>query len=496
MPRPPRRSRLLAVLVASLVAGLASGPAAAGPAAAEPVAPFPTGELIEGVATLADSGETYTLYLPSGYRGEDAAGEADGAPPRRWPALLVFDPRGRSRQAAELFVAGAERFGWIVLSADGTRSDGPWEPNVRAVNALLPELDRRFAVDPRRVYAAGFSGGAHVAWLLGLGGGLAGVIGSGGRDSPEWMTGEVPFASYGAAGTTDFNFAGMHAVDAHFAARGAPHRLEVFEGRHQWLPAELAGEAMGWLEVVAMAQGRRPVDRELAAALLGEETAAARALEEAGELVRAAARYGAITRTWKGPVEVAGAAEAAARLAALEASPAYRAAVRERQKWDSFEAAWHSRLGAALLELRGPQDPASPQRLAARWEIPRLLRLAAEGESATARRTAQRMLETAFVQTSFYLHRDFRAEQRYRHAAVVLEVAAQIRPGAPAVLYNLACARALSGRREKALDALRAAVDAGFSDRRLLETDSDLDSLRRSDAYRQIVAALPPAAAP
>jgi MoxR-like ATPase len=64
------------------------------------------------------------------------------------------------------------------------------------------------------------------------------------------------------------------------------------------------------------------------------------------------------------------------------------------------------------------------------------------------------------------------------------------------VLYNLACAQALSGRREKALDALRAAVDAGFSDRRLLETDSDLDSLRRSDAYRQIVAALPPAAAP
>jgi dienelactone hydrolase len=493
---PPTRRRLPHLLAVPFAVLLAVGVAATSDEAGSAQPPFPAGELVEGVATLTDPGETYTLYLPSGYRGEPAAGEAGEPPPRRWPALLVFDPRGRSRQAAELFVAGAERFGWIVLSADGTRSDGPWEPNVRAVNALLPELDRRFAVDPRRVYAAGFSGGAHVAWLLGLGGGLAGVIGSGGRDSPEWMTAEVPFASYGAAGATDFNFAGMHAVDAHFASRGAPHRLEVFEGRHQWLPAELAAEAIGWLEVVAMAQGRRPVDRELAVELLRAETAAARALEDAGELLRAAGRYGAVVRTWTALVEDAAVAEAAARLAVLEASPAYRAAVRERQKWDSFEAAWHSRLGAALLELRGPQDPASPQRLAARWEIPRLLRLAADGESATARRTAQRMLETAFVQTSFYLHRDFRAEQRYRHAALVLEVAAQIRPGAPGVLYNLACAQALAGRRDKALDALRAAVDAGFADRRLLATDPDLESLRASDAYRRIAAALPAAAAP
>jgi Flp pilus assembly protein TadD len=69
-------------------------------------------------------------------------------------------------------------------------------------------------------------------------------------------------------------------------------------------------------------------------------------------------------------------------------------------------------------------------------------------------------------------------------------VAAQIRPGTPVVLYNLACAQALSGRREKALDALRAAVDAGFSDRRLLETDPDLESLRQEDGFRELLAGL------
>jgi len=536
------------------------------PAAEAPTA-FPTGVLVEGVVSLADPGQTYTLLLPAGYpqggpapapapapAGEaaqapepstDGDGESNGAAtaPRRWPTLLIFDPRGRSRHAAELFLEGAQRHGWILISSDGTRSDGPWEPNERALAALLPEL-RRFAVDPGRLYAAGFSGGAHVAWLLGRTGSLAGVIASGGREGAEWMADDVPFASFGAAGTLDFNYAGMHAIDAHFGRRGAPHRLEIFEGVHRWMPPELATEAVGWMEVVAMGQGQRPVDRLLAADLYAADLERARELEGDGELLRAAERYRAILRTYPQILEPApdsskrptpertmlerskleapeldssepdsselGSPELgepdsgdrvapdlavpAARLAALEARDDYAEAVRQRRRWADYEAAYGARLGRALAELESPQRPVSTARLARRLEIGRLQRLAAEeGASRAQRRTAGRLLASAFVQTAFYLHRDLRAGGQIRQAVAVLEVARQIRPDDPVVLYNLACARALAGREKEALEALRAAVDAGFTNAELLRTDDDLRSLHGREAFDLLLERLDPA---
>jgi len=117
--------------------------------------PPPTGRLVEGLRCESDPSQTYTLYLPSGY-----------SPSRRWPALLVLDPRGRSVVAASLFRDAAEAHGWLLLSSNDTRSDGPAEPNVKALQALWPEVHERYATDARRIYAAGFSGTGMVAWDL------------------------------------------------------------------------------------------------------------------------------------------------------------------------------------------------------------------------------------------------------------------------------------------------------------------------------------------
>ena len=42
--------------------------------------------------------------------------------------------------AAELFRAAAEAHGWILISSNDTRSDGPMEPNVKALQAMKGEL--------------------------------------------------------------------------------------------------------------------------------------------------------------------------------------------------------------------------------------------------------------------------------------------------------------------------------------------------------------------
>ena len=57
--------------------------------------------------------------------------------------------------------------------------------------------------------------------------------------------------------------------------------------------------------------------------------------------------------------------------------------------------------------------------------------------------------------------------------------------------YNMACAYALSGRQDEAIEALLKAVETGYREREHLEVnDTDLESLRRLPAFRTVLEAL------
>jgi ketosteroid isomerase-like protein len=68
-----------------------------------------------------------------------------------------------------------------------------------------------------------------------------------------------------------------------------------------------------------------------------------------------------------------------------------------------------------------------------------------------------------------------------------LEQAIKVGGGGALDFYNLACALALSAQKEKALDNLEKAIDAGFTDRQQYETDSDLDSLRETERFKELL---------
>src|SRR6185312_2343034 len=57
--------------------------------------------------------------------------------------------------------------------------------------------------------------------------------------------------------------------------------------------------------------------------------------------------------------------------------------------------------------------------------------------------------------------------------------------------YNLACGYARLGQKEKALDALNKAIDAGFNNRAFYETDKDFESLRSEVGFKQLLDRLP-----
>jgi predicted esterase len=439
------------------------------------------GQVNEGIACLRDASQTYSVYVPSSYD-----------PDRKQPALLVFDPRGRGTLAAELFRPGAERLGWLVISSNDTRSDGSMEPNLKALAALWPEVNERYATDPKRIYAAGFSGGGVLTLLLGLQtGALAGVVNCGGRLPAELPLEKARFAHYGAAGRSDFNHLPMAEIDQLFERLPAPHRLDVFDGGHEWLPEELATRALGWLELVAMKEATRPRDEELLRALVSADLAAGARLEEAARWLDAGRLYEALLRTLDGlhPLD-----EIRARLARLAEDGRLEDARREQRRADELERAAQRRMAGMFDALRAAEGPLSLAAFKAPARVGELQKKAA-GTGAEAE-AARRVLEALFVQASFNVTRELLDRGERAKAALALQLAAELKPSAAHVHYNLACVLARLGDRKRALGALEQAVTQGFADLAQLSEDPDLAPLRGEARYRVLLERLRSAEAP
>jgi tetratricopeptide (TPR) repeat protein len=279
------------------------------------------------------------------------------------------------------------------------------------------------------------------------------------------------FAVFGTAGTTDFNYLEMRRLPALVAPMRTPVRVESFDGAHAWPPAALAREGVLWLELQAQKTGLLPRDG-VASELQAAWRARAREREAAGDLLGALETWQDSARDLEGLTDVAEEQAAAARLAGREdVEVAYQRVVVET---------W-----ARLLNL-GQPAPAVAELLRA-LDVSSLASRAGKAGTPYERLSAQRRLETAFVQAYFYVPRMLLARGEAKRAAAAQEVAAQIRPTADYVRYDLACSWARAGRRKEALAELRRAVELGFKDAAHMAADPDLEKLRNEPAFQQLL---------
>ena len=82
------------------------------------------------------------------------------------------------------------------------------------------------------------------------------------------------------------------------------------------------------------------------------------------------------------------------------------------------------------------------------------------------------------------------AQKNYAAAVKNLERAIEIGGGTGVDFYNLACAYALSGEADKALDNVERAIGAGVKRRAQFESDPDLASLRELPRFQELLAPL------
>ena len=433
------------------------------------------GRITDKVVCRKDAGQSYALYLPSGYSAD-----------RTWPIIYAFDAGARGLVPVQRFQDAAERYGFIVVGSNNSRN-GPISVANDAFRAMVTDTTARFAVDPRRVYLAGFSGGARVAVLAALAlENAAGVIGAG-AGFPDHIqpTGSLPFAYYGTAGTDDFNYPEMKQLDSALLELGLPRWLEVFEGGHDWPPADVCVRAIEWMETQAMRSKIRPMDDALINRILERVAANAEAEEKAGRLYGAYRRYSGLAATLAGLRDVSPFERKARELAA---SPEVRGALAEEAESVERQRSGHARIvGLADAALTGEDRAAATAELVA--ALGTLKAQAERPRNDAVRMAARRVIMASWISMNQAATLDMERGQ-FTRAAERLSLMRVVRPDSPGVDFALARAWARAGVKRSALEALRSAVKKGFSDAAAIDADPDLQSLRGEDGYRAIIAGL------
>lgn len=424
------------------------------------------GKVVDQIVCRGKPDQSYALFLPSSYGRTRPA-----------PILYLLDPRGRALLALERFREAADAFGWILASSYGSRSDTKDDPNTPALQAMWNDTHERLAIDARRAYVGGFSGTTRFAVALALGAPkvFAGIVGCGaGFPEGRRSYASLPFVYFGTAGDRDFNYYEVRQLDADLEKAKAIHRIEYFDGGHDWPPPDLARRAVAWMEVSAMRSGARPQDPALAAGLLAADLSRADAQSAGGRRAEAGVSYAHAAEDYRGLADV-GPAETKA--AALAASAEVRRAWKDAAERDDRDRAALRRLSQKIqAAVRDPEIPA-PAELSAELGIPALRHRAASG-SPEERLSAERLLANLRVETSFYLPEDLLERGDAAHARLMLQVAAEIDPDNPLTDYNLAAADARTGQKGRAKRELESAVEKGFRRFELLDQDPDFASLR------------------
>src|SRR5690349_948099 len=387
------------------------------------------GQIVERIEAVNDASQSYAVYLPSNY-----------TPDRKWPVLYAFDPGARGRVPVERFKTAAEKYGWILVGSNNSRN-GPWSLAVNAWNAMQTDTHQRFAIDDDRMYATGFSGGARAAIRVAIGCKcLAGVIANGaGFPIDLAPSPQMHFVFFGAAGVDDFNYPELRNLEEPLTKAGISHRIQTFEGRHEWPPEPVATAAVEWMELHAMKAGKRTRDDGFVSAMWQQLLTDAKTREESKNYSEAYQIYLDLAESFKGLRDVA---QIETKVNELGNSRELKAAIREEQAQIKKQRDLENQLNSLMAgrDSGGPLNQTEEDFNSSNL-LPKILsdlrKQSKEPADSAQRRVARRVLDGLFIGLVEQGTNLLQTEKKYAESIKIFTRATEVNPDRAGVYFYL-----------------------------------------------------------
>ncbi len=428
---------------------------------------LPVGEIVDRVECKADQKQSYALYLPSSYD-----------PARPWPVILALDPAGRGEVPVEQFREAAEELGYLVLGSHNSHN-GPLQNGIDAVAAMWSDAEGRLSVDRRRVYLAGFSGGAKMVNRLAQGSIASGVIACG----AGLLDGQPRLQSFdlvAIAGNRDMNYLEVKALADNVRVKGGPSRFFSFDGDHRWPPPHVLKRALEWLDLQAIRGDRRNKqdDREFVGRLFSRDLQAARELEASGGKHAAFLAYADMSRDYQNLVPLL---DVRAQKERLQKDRQVRQAEQALERLHRLERSWIEKI---LPEMLGTGD-----RRPLNWwssQLASIRKLRTRNPAAEYEKLSQRLVEFVWRYAT-EKGQNALQDKKYERALYLAEVALLVKPTSPGLLYHQARVLALSGQPERALASLERALEAGLKDAETVSGDPAFGELLNDPRLQRLL---------
>ncbi len=436
------------------------------------------GQLLDPVACAADPEETYALYLPSTYTTA-----------KQWPIIYIFDPAARGSVPVKMYKDAAEKYGYILAASNNSRNFQGSEVS-RTATALWRDTHTRLALDARRIYMMGFSGGARVATELAMRCeqcAVAGVIAQGaGYPSPPQPNERFSYFSFIA--DRDFNWPEIMELRRKKEEMDAPYRLRVFAGEHDWAPAQIFPEALEWLQLKAMQAAVTPRNAEFIDQQFARMQKEADDARQRKDVIAEFDAYRAMASDFKGLKDVTA---SAAKLAAMKNSSELKQALKKQQDAIDRQNALMQPISSSLARVG---DADLPEQMSLRSTITDgmrdLTQKADHAKSEEDRAIFLRAFKGLWVQTIEAGQAQLQNGKNLALAEFYFQLISDVSPDEAWPRLLLAETSAARGDKKRAIKELREAVKRGLKNPATLEKDTHLQALGDDLEYQQIVAEL------
>jgi len=435
----------------------------------------PKDQVTDSIKCRDAIGQSYALYRPAKYDNK-----------KSWPVILIFDPSARGKTGVNTFLEAGRKNGFILACSNNSRN-GPMGDNFIAAAAMLQDVEERFTIDQKRIYAAGFSGGSRFAMAFAIKEKkISGVIGCGAglpNDRNYLPSGNSDFLYYGLAGTRDMNYLEMHDLSGFFSNQTRViSYLRTFPGGHQWPGSDLINDAVEWLVLQTMNRKIIPANQTFLSYIENKTQNLINSQLSAGNKADAITYMRFAARDFQGTPFGSRMKQS---LTDSEKSAEYQIATR---RWDKMAATEQESKEKYLNYLSEIVNSGSlPDSASAGWknEIRALIRLRAK-DSPENSQMASRVLNFISILcsdqgTSFYRNK------LYAQAAFLFEICTLSDSENQNNYYNLARSLAGSGKSRESVDALSAAMNHGFNSRKTVESDPVFGMIRNDARYKALM---------